>query len=309
MKTRSCLIACGLLVVSAASSAAEDKPVTLRQSSPEEMSRCYAASARRAGSEGKIQITATIEPDGSVSNVQVPPGTEPWQENTARCVVKVLRFEAAVKDGAAARSQVVIPLDFDLTGEPIVLPPTLQAWSPAAIGKCYPESAWQEGKEGQVLVTANIEADGSLRDFELPIGISRWQEMTANCVMRVLKFQPATRDGVPVAGRATFPISFNMLGGTPIEYFKIVSTQAEFEAANRTCYPPDLRATATPKYRATITRRGKATKIEVVESTGDDRLDAVGVCVLKLLKFQPSMRGNDRLESTAVFPVPLNPPS
>lgn len=284
------------------------KPAKLHQGSPEELGRCYTPTARRSGSEGKIEIIATIEPDGSVGEVKFPSGIEPWQEEAAQCVMKLLRFDAAVKDGVATRSQVVIPLSFDLQDEPVLEPPRIQATSSEQIGKCYARSARRSGQEGRVFVTVTIEPDGSLGHFDLPTGIEAWQDETARCVLGVLKFLPGTRDGIPVAAQATLPISFSLIGSPPIQYPKLVSTASEIEVANRICYPPDLSAQAVPQYRVTISRAGKATKIKVVESTGDERLDEAGICLLKLLKFQPAMRGEEKDESTSVFPVPLNPP-
>ena len=302
------VIASTLLAGSVATATAEDKPAKLHQSSPEEMGRCYAASARQAGSEGRIAITATIEPDGSVGAVKLPPGIETWQEETALCVVKLLRFDAAVKDGVATRSQVVIPLNFSLPDEPVVVPPTTQATSSEEISKCYSQTARRAGEEGRLLVTATIEADGSLGQYELPAGVEPWQAETAKCVLGVLKFQPGTVDGVPVAARATFPIIFALIGNPPIQFIKLVSTEAEFDEANRACYPPDLNVSATPKYRTTVSRLGKATKVEVVESSGNKKLDEAGICLLKRLKFQPAMAGDEKIVITSVFPVPLSPP-
>lgn len=297
-----------MLATSAASVAAEDGPAKMQPTSAEELGQCYAPSARRAGSEGQIEILATIEPDGSISEAKVKPGSEPWQDEAARCVIKLLRFDAAVKNGVATRSQVVIPINFNLFDVPVEVPPRVQAWSSKEVGKCYAQSARWAGQEGRLLVTATIEADGSLSAYELPPGVEPWQAETAKCVLGVLKFSPGTLDGVPVAARAIVPISFSLMGGPRVEFQKLLSTQAEFEEANRTCYPPGMSVEATPQYRVTVSRLGNATRIEVVESTGDERLDKAGICLLRLLKFQPAMRGREKVVSTLVFPVLLSPP-
>ena len=69
-----------------------------------------------------------------------------------------------------------------------------------------------------------------------------------------------------------------------------------------------MRATATPKYRAKISRLGKAIRVDVLESSGDKKLDEAGICLLERLKFHPAMRGNEKVVTTSVFQIPLSPP-
>ena len=280
----------------------------MHQASADELGGCYAPSARRAGSEGKIEVLATIEPDGSVSEAKIPPGIEPWQEEAAHCVIKLLRFDAAVKDGVATRSQVIIPINFDLLDESVITPPRIQPRENEEIGKCYSKKARRAGSQGRLYVQVVIEADGSLGQIDMPEGIEPWAEETARCVLGKLKFLPGTRDGVPVAAMATLPIQMSLIGSPPIEYLKLASTQAEIEEANRACYPPDSHAIARAQFRVTVTSRGKATHIEIVESTGDPNLDEAGVCILNRMKFIPAKSGKVPVESTSVLPVTLTPP-
>lgn len=283
-------------------------PAKMHKASPEDLGTCYAATARGAGSEGKVDVIATIEPDGSISQVTLPPGIEPWQEETAQCVMKLLRFDAAVANGVPTRSQVLVPLNFSLPDEPVLVPPRLQPSSPQAVGRCYSRYARSTGQEGRLFVSITVEADGRVSKIDMPKGIEPWQEETAKCVLGVLKFHPGTVDGVPVAAQATMPLYFSLIGSPKFDSPKLVSTQPEQEDANQRCYPPDSSAIAQPQYRLTITRSGKATRITVVESTGDERLDQAGICLLKLLRFQPAMRGKAAVESTTVLPVILAPP-
>ena len=69
-----------MLAADAARGAVEDKPARMHHASAEVLGQCYAATARRAGSEGKLEITATIEADGSVGAVKLPPAIEPCRK-------------------------------------------------------------------------------------------------------------------------------------------------------------------------------------------------------------------------------------
>jgi hypothetical protein len=249
-----------------------------------------------------------IERDGSIGEVTMPPGIEPWQEETAQCVMGLLRFDAALTNGVPSRSNIVIPLKFDLLDEPVIVPPRIPAWSRKEDDNGYSRYARRTGQEGRLFVTVTVEADGSLGEVELPAGIESWQEETARCILGIVKFLPGTADGVAVAAQAKLPLHFSLIGSPPVEYPKLISTRAELKDAIRACYPPDSLANANPQYRMTVNRAGMARKIRIIESTGDAKLDEAGICVLKLLKFQPAMRGKEAIDSTAVVPIPLAPP-
>ena len=189
-----------------------------------------------------------------------------------------------------------------------ISPPKIQKGSSGKVGNCYSLYARRTGRQGLLHVVATIEPDGHVSQIEMPPGIDSWQEETARCVMGVLKFEPGTRDGVPVAAKVQVPLNFALEDSEKISILKVASTKPEIEDAYRKCYPPDAFALAEPKYRVTVNAKGKATKIELVESVGDAALDQAGVCMLESVTFQPTMQGKHPVESTAILPVTLRPP-
>jgi TonB family protein len=283
-------------------------PVRLHQSSPEELGRCYSQSARKSGSEGSVKVTVTVGADGSVTRLMFPSGIETWQEETARCVINLLSFDPATKNGTSVPSDVIVPINFSLAQTPDITPPRLLPPPSERIGKCYAWSARRSGSEGRLIVVVTVEADGRISGFKLPAGVNRWQEETANCVMELLKFEPATMDGVAVAASAQVPIDFALIGAEKLTYPTLASTETELEEAYRACYPADELATAQPKYRATISPTGKATKVTLVESAGIESIDQAGICVMKMLRFHPARRGKEAIQSTAIMPIVLRPP-
>lgn len=178
----------------------------------------------------------------------------------------------------------------------------------ASISNCYAFSARRHGYAGRVMVKARIGTDGRVIAHELKQGVEPWQAQSAECVLGVLRFEPATRNGVPVEAEATIPVNFNLEGSEPATLPTVATPATEFEAITRRCYPPDQAAIQEINYRVTIAASGRARKIELVETSGVASLDQAGRCILESLTYQPARRGETAIESTAVMPVQLRPP-
>ena len=192
-----------------------------------------------------------------------------------------------------------------------ITPPKLLTSTPAqqsAIDNCYAYLARRRGFEGRLMVKAIIGTDGRVIGHELNQGVEPWQAKSAECVLGVLRFEPATRNGVPVEAETTVPVNFSFEGSSRASLPKISTPRTEFEAIIQQCYPRDEAAIEEINYRVTIAATGRARNIELVESSGIASLDHAGRCVLESLAFEPARRGNTAVESTAVIPILLRPP-
>jgi outer membrane biosynthesis protein TonB len=176
------------------------------------------------------------------------------------------------------------------------------------VSRCYSHFARNSGQMGRVVARVTIEPDGRPSEVSFPPGIEDWQERTARCVVQVLSYEPATKDGVPVAAEVAMPFVFTLEGSGKISHLEVASTDEEVERALRDCYPADAISIAEPAFRVTVSRRGKAVDVELVESSGDESLDRAGACLLQAIDFQPTMRGNQPISSTAIIPVTVRPP-
>ena len=196
--------------------------------------------------------------------------------------------------------------------EPVqITPPKMLKMTTAqqhAISSCYEYSARRQGYVGRVMVKALIGTDGRVISHELIQGVEPWQAKSAECVLGVLRFEPATRNTVPVVAEATVPVAFSLEGSPPASLPLVTTPHSEFEGIIRRCYPPEEAAIQEINYRVTIAASGKARKIELVESSGVASLDQAGRCVLESLTFEPARRGKTAIESTAVMPILLRPP-
>jgi outer membrane biosynthesis protein TonB len=211
--------------------------------------------------------------------------------------VEAMGFAYATESALSDPAQITPPELLELT-----------AAQRASISNCYAFSARRHGYAGRVMVKATIGTDGRVIGHELKQGVEPWQAKSAECVLGVLRFKPATRNGVPVEAEAKVPVAFNLEGSAPAALPQVVTPPTEFEGIIRRCYPPDEAAIQEISYRVTIAASGKARKIELVESSGVASLDQAGRCILESLTYEPARRGKTAIESTAVMPVQLRPP-
>lgn len=73
----------------------------------------------------------------------------------------------------------------------------------------YPEEAQKAKMSGTVYTSFVVESDGSLSDFKILKGVSKSLDEEALRVVRSMpKWQPATKDGKPIAARMSVPIRF-----------------------------------------------------------------------------------------------------
>lgn len=79
-------------------------------------------------------------------------------------------------------------------------------------------------------------------------------------------------------------------------------------AAYRECYPPGHDGSANITYQISVEMSGLVRKAEVVEGSGDPRLDEAGVCILGKLKFRPATFNGYAVAKTLHWPLVVRPP-
>jgi TonB family protein len=104
--------ACSATVVSADEQLANavDEPPRLRRDGQEDLNSCYPSEARARGLEGRVIISVIVQPDGTASDLEFPAGAEPWQQESAYCVIKQLRFNPGKRGGAPVPARVTLPI-------------------------------------------------------------------------------------------------------------------------------------------------------------------------------------------------------
>lgn len=189
----------------------EITPPRMQKGNAREFDKCYPQRARRAGSEGRTVVAVSIEADGSVSEMEFAPGIEPWQEETARCVISLAKFTPGKRGGVAVPAQVHVPINFYLeTGSakaPVVTNPKLVS-TPVEIEDayraCYPPDSLAIA---QPKYRVSFNERGNMTEMDLVESSGdEALDVAGKCVLGKLKFEPTRRNKRAVRSTVTMPI-------------------------------------------------------------------------------------------------------
>lgn len=182
----------------------------------------YPASAIKAHVSGevllRVQVSATGEPE-SATVIRVSPPEATALSDAAIAAVLKWHFKPKVRDGVAVAGEVEIPVKFELgkdSGTHAAIPEkTAQAFNSASYRTLsplvYPASAIRNKIEGMVFVDATIDAEGRVTSATLDHAepaIATVLGAAATSAVKTWRFNPAMRDGKPVAGLAVVPLRF-----------------------------------------------------------------------------------------------------
>lgn len=143
---------------------------------------------------GHTVVSVIVEPDGSVSSLQLPPGSPHWVEAAAHCTVEKLRFKPGTVNSAPVQSQVFVPVVFASGArnggpEPELVMPTVRstvAEVEAAYRDCYPFGL---SAAATIAYRMTVGVDGRARGVKVNQGSAdRKLEKAGACVLRKLQF-------------------------------------------------------------------------------------------------------------------------
>jgi TonB family protein len=181
---------------------------------------------------GRVEVPIVVA-NAAAGKVTIHETDIPWDQAVAQAVAP-LGLQLAFRNGQAlivpASSTVTLPRDFipGPLGEPIPLPPPPPGYEriggditpPKVITRVdprYPEEARKERVSGLVVVEAMIGEDGLVRDVKVRKGLPFGMDEAAVDAVRQWTFQPATKDGKPVAVVFNLTINFKLDGGEKAE--------------------------------------------------------------------------------------------
>jgi TonB family protein len=202
----------------------------------------YPKEARRAKLEGFVSLGATIAKDGTVKDLHVLDG-EPILANAAEDAVKRWRYEPIVVHDVVIDEPIEITVNFALSGHggiqssqrvaesstadatgtlPVIVtnlepypiygvggdvkaPKALHAPDPP-----YAESALKARKQGTVELAIVVTPEGSVRDVELCKSLDFALDQNAIASVGQWRFEPATKDGKPVAVYLGVEVTFRL---------------------------------------------------------------------------------------------------
>jgi len=164
-----------------------------------------------------------------------------------------------------------------------------------AVVRCHAMHGRNGSLTGTVDITVNVGADGRPSAVTTPPGVSDHLAGAAQCVGVMLRYQPALRDGVPVAEKLELPVTFPSLPSIKGELRRIIDF----------CHAPwtldDLKE-GSLNLLVRVGVDGRVAEYEMPEGVLPWMSDAAR-CVAEELEFYPAVLRTSRVESWVIVPL------
>ncbi|HAA13524.1 MAG TPA: hypothetical protein DCE41_18260 [Cytophagales bacterium] len=192
----------------------------------------YPAEARKVGIQGNVYISFLVTEDGQIREARVERGVNDYLDEEALRVIEQMEdWEPAENNGEKVTMRILLPIKFRLEGgEELSLPKmgTEDVFEiveePPHFGEGknqlfrylfehikYPESAEEEGIEGQVIVQFVVDADGKVTEVEIAEG--EYDALNAEAkrvVQEMPSWTPGVQRGQRVKVRMQVPVYFKL---------------------------------------------------------------------------------------------------
>lgn len=177
-----------------------------RRISPKGTDDCFPRGTPRQPGAAQFVVQLTVQPDGSISEVTLSDGSEPWQEATARCVLERLTFRPGSRDGVLVSTRISQPISAAAAAGRISGPElrSTEREIEAAYRACYPSDMMSVGS-AHYLFDLAINGEVSNPEVIKSSGDARLDEAGA-CILANLKFRPMKLGGRAMPGRATWEL-------------------------------------------------------------------------------------------------------
>lgn len=180
----------------------------------------------RYGFGGKVTINFVVDTDGRVINPVISASDNPAFEEPALEALLQWKFEPATRDGKKIKSQLQIPIVFDLWhgshtafelnehGDQSKLPPELRYdVLPKVIGvqiPVYPYAQRQNAINGSAKATMLIDQFGRVAKVKIQSADQPEFGLALTAALEGFTFDPALKDGKPVPNLLRFEQHFNL---------------------------------------------------------------------------------------------------
>lgn len=180
----------------------------------------------------------------------------------------------------------------------------------------YPAEAAKKGAHGNVITRFKVQKDGSITDISVARGRDPSLDAEAIRVIKLLpKFNPATKNGEPVAVWYTLPISFKMYDDDSAKQVELTKQAPTFPGGDAAMYSKLARNIRYPEEAAKKNVQGRVIVQFLVRPDGsmdsarvargvDPLLDAEAVRVVKTLgKFNPGTQNGEPVPMWYTLPI------
>lgn len=186
----------------------------------------YPEAAKKNKTQGKVFLSFVVEKDGSLADIVVIKKLSPETDAEAIRVLKGSpKWYPAIQDKKPVRVKYNINVNFDLANAAVKKASLQQRdtkmpaypggitnlYSYLAKNVKYPEIARKNNIQGKVMVSFNVEEDGSLTDITVIKSLSKETDAEAIRVMKSSPhWDPAIENGTPVRAKYVMNINFSL---------------------------------------------------------------------------------------------------
>jgi TonB family protein len=186
----------------------------------------YTDQARQNEVEGTVVLNVVFGADGRMTGIRIIRGLPDGLTEQAITAAQAIRFEPAVKDGQRVSVRGNLEFSFNLgksaseltskQSEPEAsdgIHPLTAFMRPTILYKekaKYTEEARQKKIQGTVVLNVTFGADGRMGDIEVERGLPHGLSEQAIAAARVIRFEPALKDGKPASVKGRLEFAFNL---------------------------------------------------------------------------------------------------
>jgi|GEM_PF-324364 len=299
----------------------------------------YPEKAKQAGIEGTVIIEVKVNKNGKVFGLSAvrSSGNKELDDAAMEAIIKT-KFKPAYRNKQPVDVNISIPVRFSLSKEKksdhldqvnSELIPYDSAPEPigglSAVYKnlVYPEVIHKAGIEGLTIVQVKVEENGDLSAVSVNRSSGNDElDAAALAAVKNSRFKPALQNDKPVSVYISIPIQFRLKEksdgqGAPslqtpefVPYDEPPSPIGGFKAIQENLIYPEKAKQAgiegTTVIQARVDEKGDIEKAVVLQSSGNDELDAAAIEALKKTKFKPAVFDKKPVGVYILIPVMFN---
>lgn len=192
----------------------------------------YPKEAKKRNLQGAVTLVATVEENGAVSNIAILDGDLELADEAVDAL-RHWRFEPYTRNGAPMKVEQKLTFNFDprkKRAELNELAQTTVRYAPAMVrhgvyrvgggvsppkgfympDPAYSDKARKAKYQGVAVLSLIVGEDGSPRDIKVPKALGQGLDVKAVEAVQRWKFEPAMKDGTPVAVAINVEVRFQL---------------------------------------------------------------------------------------------------
>jgi TonB family protein len=257
----------------------------------------YPVRARQYGVPGSVTLSAVVDVEGRVRDVEVVKSSHRVFEEAALSAMKNWRFSPARKSGVPVLSRIVQPFGFQIAdGEPSALlrvkkepkklaklPPELRWDEPPEYSEIntavYPYEALASGKEGTVQLVFIVGPQGRITESRTISASDPAFAGAALAMLETFRFTPASKGGKPCNALISLEVKFSRHDNAlvPYEHEMIGMVRRLEKARDSFAHSGDLDRRLTPRSRPVAVFPSRVGDAKTGEATIEFVVDRDGV--------------------------------